>query len=114
MSLTFETFKTVLEHVELVQLFLNFTDLDPSAEDNLLGKLPWSYGCCQSVTCRQTFDPSANENYAIRIASEYGHADVVNVLLADSRVNPSARDNYAIGMASLFGRTEVVNSRILV
>jgi len=49
------TFKSVLEHVELVQLFLKFSDLDPSAYDNC----------------------------AIRWASENGHTGVVNLLKSE-------------------------------
>ena len=37
-------------------------------------------------------DPSAGDNYAIRIASENGHAEVVKLLLNDSRVNPKKPD----------------------
>ena len=33
-------------------------------------------------------DPSADNNFAIRIASEKGHMDVVKVLLADPRLSP--------------------------
>jgi len=82
MQLTFETFKSVLtdEHVELVQLFLTLTDIDPSAEDN----------------------------YAIQWASKNGHTEVVKVLLADARVDPSAKDNFAICAASANGHTDVV------
>jgi len=47
-------------------------------------------------------------NFAIRIASEYGHTDVVRLLLADSRVNPSADNNFAIRSASANGHADVV------
>jgi len=47
----------------------------------------------------------------ICFASANGHTEVVNVLLADSRVNPSERDNEAIQCASRNGHTEVVNSQ---
>jgi len=32
-------------------------------------------------------DPSACDNYALDLASQRGHTDVVNVLLADPRVH---------------------------
>lgn len=38
-------------------------------------------------------DPSFDNNYAIRGASENGHADVVQVLLQDDRVDPRAENN---------------------
>ena len=54
-------------------------------------------------------DPSANNNYAIRLASEHGHIAVVNRLLEDPRVDPSAYFNYAIQWASELGHGAVVN-----
>ena len=38
-------------------------------------------------------DPSADDNYTIRWASNNGHDKVVSLLLADTRVDPSTRDN---------------------
>jgi len=54
-------------------------------------------------------DPSAENNYAIRVASENGHLAVVNRLLADERVDPSADNNFAIRWASENGHLAVVN-----
>uniref|UniRef100_A0A6C0JWC8 Uncharacterized protein n=1 Tax=viral metagenome TaxID=1070528 RepID=A0A6C0JWC8_9ZZZZ len=54
------------------------------------------------------FDPSENNNYAIRVASYNGHVDVVKLLLADHRVDPSALDNQAIRAASQEGHLRVV------
>ncbi len=53
-------------------------------------------------------DPSAKDNYASRWASYYGHIEVVNRLLEDPRVDPSAVDNYAIRLASINGHIEIV------
>jgi len=53
-------------------------------------------------------DPSAQDNYAIRWASEKGHLEVVKLLLADKKVDPSADDNYALRWASVKGHVEVV------
>ena len=36
-------------------------------------------------------DPSAGDNYAIRVSAENGHLDVVELLMKDERVDPSAR-----------------------
>ena len=54
-------------------------------------------------------DPSADDNYAIRAASENGHIAVVDRLLQDGRVDPSADDNHAIRMASHCGHIAVVD-----
>jgi len=71
-SLSFDTFKRVLNdaNLELVQLCLKLTD------------------------------PSANNNYAIRWASQNGHTDVVKLLLADERVDPSADDHRSAMLAA--------------
>ena len=53
-------------------------------------------------------DPSDDNNYAIRLASQGGHLEVVKVLLKDERVDPSALDNVAIPFASHGGHLEVV------
>ena len=53
-------------------------------------------------------DPSLDNNFAIRDASEYGCTEVVRFLLQDPRVDPTARDNCAIRYASQNGHTEVV------
>ena len=61
-------------------------------------------------------DPSADGNYAIRLASQFGHVAVVASLLAardDSGrlcVDPSANDNEAIRLASRNGHEAVVAS----
>ena len=53
-------------------------------------------------------DPSSNNQFAIRYASEHGYVDMVKILLKDYRVDPSNDDNYAIRRASLNGHHEVV------
>ena len=53
-------------------------------------------------------DPSAEDNYAIRKASQAGEVEVVKLLLKDPRVDPSANYNDAIGIASRNGHHKVV------
>ena len=48
-------------------------------------------------------DPSIDDNFAIRIASENGHYKVVENLLQDPRVNPSVNRNNAIITACRLG-----------
>src|SRR3990172_12409974 len=62
-----------------------------------------------NILIETNFDPSADDNYAIRKASYHGHLNVVNRLLEDDRVDPSANDNYAIRWASNNGHLNVVN-----
>jgi len=53
-------------------------------------------------------NPTIDNNYSIRMASGYGHTDIVKLLLQDRRVDPTADSNYAIGVASQNGHIEVV------
>ena len=53
-------------------------------------------------------DPCADDNYAIRKASENGHTDIVQILLACADMDPSVKDNYAIRKARKHGHTEIV------
>jgi len=56
---------------------------------------------------KEGFDPSADDNYAIKYASENGHLEVVKLLLQDPRVDP-IDNNYAIQVASKNSHSEVV------
>ncbi|RKP18107.1 hypothetical protein ROZALSC1DRAFT_30161, partial [Rozella allomycis CSF55] len=53
-------------------------------------------------------DPSADENYAIRVAARNGHTEIVKYLLTNPRVDPRANGNYAIQRASKYGHADVV------
>jgi len=54
-------------------------------------------------------DPAANDNYAIRFATAFGHLEVVKYLCSLPGVNPAADDNCAIRYAAKKGHLEVVN-----
>jgi ankyrin repeat protein len=54
------------------------------------------------------FDPSADNNRAIRLAATNGSLAVVERLLQDKRVDPSAEDNYAVRWAAHNGHLAVV------
>jgi hypothetical protein len=59
-------------------------------------------------TCSH-IDISSCKDFAIRRASSNGRAAIVQLLLADSRVNPAADDNFAIKYASQNGYLSVVH-----
>jgi len=70
--------------------------------------LPNKVNCIKYLLKDIRFDPSINNNFAIRVASMNGNFDVVNLLLlSDLRIDPGA-DNHAIRLASLNGHIEVV------
>jgi ankyrin repeat protein len=56
-------------------------------------------------------DPSKDQNLSIQIASEFGHIEIVELLLQDTknRVDPSASNNYAIRYACANGHISVVD-----
>jgi len=80
----------------------------PFAFDEWSAYVRWGHVAHVAMALRCGVDPSANSQCAIRDASEYGHVDVVRILLRDARVDPSADDQYAIGFASRNGHVEVV------
>ena len=53
-------------------------------------------------------DPSSEGNLAVQQAAQWGHANVVRLLLADTRVDPTAQDCYALRSAARCGREDVV------
>jgi len=59
---------------------------------------------------RRAFDPSMNENNAIRWAARHGKLEAVLALLRDDRVDPSQGGDKAIRWASWNGHTEVVRA----
>ena len=52
-------------------------------------------------------DPSTLDN-AIRLASDRGHSKVVELLLADERVDPTSCDNEAVELARTNDHTDVL------
>ena len=57
-------------------------------------------------------DSSANNNYAIKYASEYRYTEVVKLLLSDERVYSSANNNFVFKLASRDGHIEDVQHLI--
>lgn len=55
-------------------------------------------------------DPSANNNYAIRVASQTGNVKVVKMLMNVKGVDPGAHNNQAIGLACSEGHIDVVKA----
>uniref|UniRef100_A0A6C0JWZ0 Uncharacterized protein n=1 Tax=viral metagenome TaxID=1070528 RepID=A0A6C0JWZ0_9ZZZZ len=53
-------------------------------------------------------DPSREDNWSIRVASQDGYVEIVRLLLEDPRVNPADYLNWSIDWASRNGHTEVV------
>jgi ankyrin repeat protein len=105
-------------NISLVRLLLEYTDIDPSADNNFAIRIASQSGRVDVVDRllqedRSVVDPSANNNYAIRYASRFGRVDVVDRLLQEDKdrsvVDPSADNNYAIRTASKYGHIDVVN-----
>jgi len=91
--------------------------LKPYSKDYIRSKIDYysisevsKYGLIDDVKrlLNKGIDPTIDNNYSIRMASENGHTDVVKLLLQDERVDPSDDSNYAIRMSSENGHTGVV------
>lgn len=57
---------------------------------------------------RSGIDPSINDNFAIKEASESGYTELVRLLLSDPRVDPSAFNDYALRRSAENGHAAVV------
>ena len=80
----------------IVQKFLKLVNIDPAIDKRLNGRvesailLALRYRNVEAVRLLLNdprVDPSADDNYAIRCASENGHVEVVKLLLNDPRVD---------------------------
>jgi ankyrin repeat protein len=112
-------------NVEVVNLLLDHPAVDPSIKRSHPIRIAAKYGHLEVVKrlakdrrvtslaalhtavaqsdmemCRYLFDnhcdPTANSNIALRTAAEYGHIDMVKLLLEYPQVNPAALDNAAL------------------
>jgi ankyrin repeat protein len=57
---------------------------------------------------RSNVNPGAEDNQAIQLASAYGYADIVRLLLKRTEVNPGANNNIAIRLSSTHGNSDIV------
>jgi ankyrin repeat protein len=69
-------------------------EISPEDFMNVIEENDSAYGIVQVML--EVFDPSYNDNEAIRVASELGRTKIVRVLLKDPRVDPTAEDNEAV------------------
>ncbi len=86
---------------------INLLPLNQDSCGEIMASFPKSF----SPNKNQPFklvDPSACNNYPIRMASQNGHIEVVELLLKDPRVDPGADNNYAIRIAHQNGHSKIV------
>jgi hypothetical protein len=57
----------------------------------------------ESLLQHPDINPAVDDNAAIRMVSERGHARVMQLLLADSRTDPATNNNEAIRTAAHVG-----------
>jgi len=77
-------------------------------EKELYNSAVYGYEEIVAGLTKEGFDFSGLDNYAIQIASNVGHTNVVKLLLQDKRVDPSANKDYSIRKASKNGHADVV------
>jgi hypothetical protein len=91
-------------HLDVVERLLQDVRVDPSAKNNEAVRMASQFG---RLLQDERVDPSANNNYAIGFGAQNGHLDVVERLLQDVRVDPSADDNDAVAWAAGNGHLAV-------
>lgn len=77
---------------------------------NKLLKLACKNGHTEIVECLLKYGakPSISNNYPIGIASQYGHNDIIKILLQKEGVNPAASNHYSFRAACSGGHVETV------
>lgn len=86
-------------HVDVVQYFLQNTNVDPAQQSNFAIRKTSEFGLIEIVRLLlqdTRVDPSAKNNRAVSWAAKNGHIETVRLLLQDPRVDPSDGNNYAI------------------
>src|SRR6185503_16714023 len=53
-------------------------------------------------------DPKINYNFALRVASGYGHIDIIRELLAHPCIDPTDNRNWALDAACTHGYIEII------
>ncbi|KAI9336770.1 hypothetical protein BDR26DRAFT_864559 [Obelidium mucronatum] len=96
----------------LVRLLLASRSVDPAAFNNNLFKQTAKNGhfdvVLESGKVWGKLDPTANENYSLRIGSQKEHTEVVKLRHDSGNVDPAAANNQAIQLACCYGHTGVV------
>jgi ankyrin repeat protein len=104
-------------NIEMVVLFLKtLPNLNKKSylQENPIG-IAAEYGhfeITELLLKYKAFNPSKNNNWAIRYAAKNGHTNIVSILLKDKRVNPTDNKNWAI--RSAFCNTEYNNGNYIV
>jgi ankyrin repeat protein len=73
-------------HLDVVIELMNDKRVDPSAGMCVCVKVYFFFLYCRCVRCHVFMDLCADNNYALRKASENGHTEVVKQLVKDARV----------------------------
>ncbi|KAJ1537132.1 hypothetical protein HK096_003601 [Nowakowskiella sp. JEL0078] len=97
-------------HVDIVKVLLKDQRFFPGPDETLLKMAIKNkqVEIAKLILKDPRVDPSANSNFAIIQASEFGLFEIVFLLLQDHRTNPAANDNYPIEVASEKGFVNVV------
>ena len=98
------------DYLEMAKLLLTDPNWDRS---NVFNWLAWpreenTENVIKLLLADPYGDPAADNNSAIRWASNFGNVEMVKLLLADPRVDPADNNNDAIVWASEAGHAEIV------
>ena len=96
-------------YVEILASILSYSSLDVSAFVNPILTETMSKGMVHLLLEDGRFDPSVENNAALRAAIRNGYTDIVEALLGDPRVDPTEIVGYsALKDASEWGHTAIV------
>jgi hypothetical protein len=106
-----EVFFACMRHglVSLLKPILDLGTWDPACENQRPIRMASQLGCIEGFALLIADERVVPTNEEIITASEHGHAEIVQLLLNDPRLDPSAFDNTALQFASACGRAEVVD-----
>ncbi|KAJ2995936.1 hypothetical protein HDV02_000287 [Globomyces sp. JEL0801] len=100
--------KTIKKHLptDCLQLLLTHTQLDPTADSNILVKTACKVGSekhLELILKLPNVNPGADDNYSICYAAGMGYYGCIALLLSHPLVDPTARDHEPLMVAAANG-----------
>jgi len=83
-------------HFEIVKLILKYTNVDPSADDNIILRTVACKGYLEVVEILLKDKRVNPPRFTINLAAQNGHLEIVKLLLKDKRIDPTGSGGYYI------------------
>jgi len=92
-----------------IRLFIDQFDTLCNPETDLMKMFEYAHGSMMELLLQHSsIDPTYNDSFILRFASESGHITGVELLLRDGRADPAACESIALHKATVKGYTEIV------